>query len=444
MRVAAIGADTREIRGSNRRIPQPPRMPGMRYLITGGSGYIGTRLVELLSRREDTEKIVICDVVPPKGGYRPKTEFERVDVRDRGAVHSALQRANPDVLVHLAFILNPSHDEGFMYEVDVNGTHNVLEAAAEVGIGQVLVTTSAVAYGAFPDNPDPDHRGPPGPRCGRFSYARDKTESDRIVQLWALQHPDTITTIVRPCIVFGPNVDNYLLRLWTKQPFAVDAGNLDSHIQFVHEDDVVDAVSGLLIGRHPGQFNLAPDGLMTLRECAELLETPVRRMPLRLYRAIGKLLWRAAHVGGASRSDRLRALPLDRVEREGEVHTRLDPEAHVARDVRDHDAGTGQAAPGRPARSLPDGRGTQSYTRRLSRAVSSAGRAPARQAGGHWFEPSTAHSRSLTHSPAYGLTTRPAGLFGFMHRRNPDARLKVASGFQLGSINGRGVSRYSC
>ena len=127
----------------------------MRYLITGGSGYIGTRLVDLLSRREDTEKIVIADVVPPRGAYRPKTEFERVDVRDRGMVHSALQRANPDVLVHLAFILNPSHDEGLMYDVDVNGTHNVLEAASEAGTGQVLVTTSGVAYGAFPDNPVP-------------------------------------------------------------------------------------------------------------------------------------------------------------------------------------------------------------------------------------------------------------------------------------------------
>jgi UDP-glucose 4-epimerase len=264
----------------------------MRYLITGGSGYIGTRLVQLLAAREDTEKIVICDVVPPRGVYQPKTEFERVDVRDRGAVHSVLQRANPDVLVHLAFILNPSHDEALMYEVDVNGTHNVLEAAAEAEIGQVLVTTSGVAYGAFPDNPEPITEDHPVRGVARFSYARDKTESDRIVQLWALQHPDTVTTIVRPCIVFGPNVDNYLLRLWTKQPFAVDAGNLDGHIQFVHEDDVVEAVSGLLLGRHPGQFNLSPEGLMTLRECAEVLGTPIRRMPLWAYRALAKLLWR--------------------------------------------------------------------------------------------------------------------------------------------------------
>ena len=264
----------------------------MRYLITGGSGYVGTRLVELLSRREDTDKIVIADVAPPRGAYQPKTEFERVDVRDRAAVHGALKRANPDVLVHLAFILNPSHDEAFMYEVDVSGTHNVLEAAADVGIGQVLVTTSAVAYGAFPDNPDPITEDQPVRGVARFSYARDKTESDRIVQLWALQHPDVVTTIVRPCIVFGPSVDNYLVRLWTKQPFAVDAGNLDGTIQFIHEDDVVEAIGRLLLGRHAGQFNLSPDGLMTLRECAELLGTPVRRMPLRLYRALARAMWR--------------------------------------------------------------------------------------------------------------------------------------------------------
>jgi UDP-glucose 4-epimerase len=264
----------------------------MRYLITGGSGYIGSRLVELLGRREDTEKIVIADVVPPKGGYRPMVEYERVDVRDRGAVHAALTRADPDVLVHLAFILNPVHDEGLMYDVDVNGTHNVLEAAAEVGIRQVLVTTSGVAYGAFPDNPVPITEDWPVRGVARFSYARDKTESDRIVQLWALQHPDVVTTIVRPCIVYGPNVDNYLVRLWSKAPVVVDTGNIGSDVQFVHEDDVVEAISRLLLGRHAGQFNLAADGLMTRRECADLLDTRVIRLPVWLYRALAKVYWR--------------------------------------------------------------------------------------------------------------------------------------------------------
>jgi UDP-glucose 4-epimerase len=263
----------------------------MRYVITGGSGYIGSRLVDLLERRDDTEKIVICDLAPPKA-YRPHTEFERVDVRDRAAVRSVLERVRPDVLVHLAFILNPSHDEEFAYSVDVNGTHNVLEAAAAAGTAQLLVTTSGVAYGAFPDNPVPLTEDDPVRGVAGFTYARDKTESDRLCQLWALQHPDRVMTIVRPCIVFGPNVDNYLVRLWTKQPFAVDVGTIDRQVQFVHEDDVVEGITALLLGRHSGAFNVAGDGLMTNRECAELIGSPIRRMPLRVYRGLARVMWK--------------------------------------------------------------------------------------------------------------------------------------------------------
>jgi UDP-glucose 4-epimerase len=264
----------------------------MRYVITGGSGYIGSRLVDLLSRREETERIVICDLAPP-AAYRPKTEFERVDVRDRDSVRTVLARSEADALIHLAFILNPSHDEHLMYDVDVNGTHNVLEAAAAAGTRQVLVTSSSTAYGAFPDNPMPLTEDDPVRGVASFAYARDKTESDRLCQLWAARHLDRLMTIVRPCIVFGPNVDNYLVRLWTKAPFSPDAGHLDNPIQFVHEDDVVEAITALLLGRHAGPFNVAGDGLMTLRECAEVVGTPIRRIPLRAYRGLARAMWRA-------------------------------------------------------------------------------------------------------------------------------------------------------
>jgi UDP-glucose 4-epimerase len=265
----------------------------VRYLLTGGSGYLGSRLVDRLSRRPDTELIVICDLVPPRGPYLPKTRFERVDVRDRERVRAVLEETRPDALLHLAFLLDPVHDEQLMYDVDVNGTHNVLEAAADAGTQQVVVTSSAVAYGAFPDNPVPLTEDDPVRGVATFSYARDKTESDRLCQLWAAAHPDRVTTIVRPCIVFGPNVNNSLVRLWTKQAFFVDSGQLDNPIQFLHEDDLVEAAVALLLGRHGGAFNVAGDGEMTQRECAETIGVPIRRMPVRAYRKLAAAAWRA-------------------------------------------------------------------------------------------------------------------------------------------------------
>lgn len=262
----------------------------MRYLVTGGSGYIGSRLVERLAECEGTEQVTVCDIRPPRS-FRPKVAYERLDVRDAERVRALLEGERPDALVHLAFVLNPIHDEHAMYEVDVNGTSNVLDAASDAGVDQVLVTSSATAYGAFPDNPVPLTEDHPVRGVASFEYARDKAESDRICQLWALRHPERTMTIVRPCVVFGPTVDNFIIRLLTDQPFLADLGD-PPPLQLVHEDDLVDALWGLLEGRHGGAFNVAADGTMTAHECADRLGVPVRRVPRGLYRRLVALLWR--------------------------------------------------------------------------------------------------------------------------------------------------------
>src|ERR687898_2776684 len=252
----------------------------MRYVITGGSGYIGSRLTELLVERDDTERIVDLDVRPPAVPW-PKTEYVRGDVRDRASMRELLERERPDALLHLAFLLDPIRDEAKMYDVDVNGTQAVLQAAADAGTQQVLVTSSASAYGAFPDNPVPiaeDHpvRGQPD-----FSYARHKAEADRVCQLWAAEHPDRVMTIVRPTIVFGPNVDNFLSHGFTESPFMPVMDGVEADLQLVHEDDVVTAITGLLEANQGGAFNVAADGLIKTREAAELIGTKVREMKFR-------------------------------------------------------------------------------------------------------------------------------------------------------------------
>src|SRR3954469_6209874 len=263
----------------------------MRYVITGGSGYIGSRLIGRRIEREDTERVVIADVRPPRS-FRPKVEFSRLDVRDAAGARELLERERPDALVPLAFVLNPMHDENTMYEIDVGGTQSVLGAASEAGTQHVLVTSSATAYGAFPDNPVPIHEDHPVRGVPDFEYARDKAEADRLCQLWALRNPDGVMTIVRPCIVLGPNVDNYIVRLWTNQPFQLDFGAGDTPMQFVHEDDLVDGLMLLIEGRHGGAFNIAGDGTMTIGKCGDIIGAKRRKGPLKMAWKLGGLMWK--------------------------------------------------------------------------------------------------------------------------------------------------------
>jgi UDP-glucose 4-epimerase len=263
----------------------------MDYVITGGSGYIGSRLVEHLAAREDTGRLVVCDLRPPRT-FQPKVEFEQLDVRDRDAARALLERVQPDALVHLAFILNPIRDEAAMYDIDVNGTLYVLDAASAAGTPHVLVTSSTTAYGAWPDNPEPITEDWPVRGQPTFAYARHKAECDRLCQLWALQHPERVMTIVRPCIVFGPDVDNYIVRLWLRQPFRADFGMGDPPLQFVHVDDVADALIRLLEGRHAGVFNIAADGYISVVEAADLLGLKPRRVPYKAFKRFAALLWK--------------------------------------------------------------------------------------------------------------------------------------------------------
>jgi UDP-glucose 4-epimerase len=262
----------------------------VRYLITGGSGYIGSRLTEILAEHDEKERIVDLDVRPPAKSH-DKTEFVRGDVRDRAGMRQLLERERPDALIHLAFLLNPIRNEGRMYDIDVNGTQAVLGAASEAGTEQVLVTSSATAYGAFPDNPKPIAEDWPVRGQPDFSYARDKADADRVCQLWAAEHPDRVMTIVRPCIVFGPSVDNYISRSWKNSSFMPVMDGVDEEFQLVHEDDVVGAIVGLVDAKAGGAFNVAADGTLRWGESARMIGLKTREISFKAVRRLYAVAW---------------------------------------------------------------------------------------------------------------------------------------------------------
>ena len=153
-------------------------------------------------------------------------------------------------------------------------------------------TSSATAYGAFPDNPKPIAEDWPVRGAPDFSYAKHKADSDQIAQLWALENPDAVMTIVRPSIVFGPSVDNYIVRAFGNNPFIPILDGVDEEFQLVHEDDVVSALIALLDGKHAGAFNLAGDGLLTWSRAAEIVGKKTRNVSLKTMKRLNNAMWK--------------------------------------------------------------------------------------------------------------------------------------------------------
>ncbi|MCD6667429.1 MAG: NAD-dependent epimerase/dehydratase family protein, partial [Hydrogenophaga sp.] len=124
--------------------PTPSTPRARRILITGADGFLGRGLVAALARRPDTEAIVALDVREvPAERQQPGVTYRVQDVRDP-ALASTLQEHAIDTVVHLASIVTPGRDSNraFEYDVDVNGTRNVLTACVAQGVRHVVVSSS--------------------------------------------------------------------------------------------------------------------------------------------------------------------------------------------------------------------------------------------------------------------------------------------------------------
>jgi UDP-glucose 4-epimerase len=187
--------------------------------ITGAGGYIGQRLISHLGHQERCAHILGTDITEPQVSAK-KLTFHNKDIRDHSLI-DFWKDQDVETLAHLAFIVDPIRNEKRMYDINVNGTLNVLRICEELEIGHIIVASSGSAYGAWPDNPEPlteEHpirQFPPS-----FSYPYHKGLMEHHCTDFMKAHPNIIFNIVRPCIVYGPNTDNYLARYFKNMPIV--------------------------------------------------------------------------------------------------------------------------------------------------------------------------------------------------------------------------------
>jgi len=255
-------------------------------LITGASGYIGSKIAQALTRHAHVTTLVGIDIRPPRTPLSGLI-FHQHDVRD--AMADLFRRHGIDTVIHAAYVLPPIHDRALMEDINVRGTRNVIAACRDTGVDHLLYTSSATAYGFHPDNAIPLTEDSPLRGNDDFTYSKNKKEIEFIFQKMMAEQPPFAITILRPCFVVGPGFANPLANHLRKK--VVLCPSPSAPMQFVHEDDLLQVILLCLEKRITGIFNVAGEGTMAIADMVRRLGNVYCPLPAAVMAPLNSLAW---------------------------------------------------------------------------------------------------------------------------------------------------------
>ena len=252
-------------------------MTPKKVLVTGSSGYLGSQTVAALAQRPDLA-VIALDVREPAARI-DGVAYEVADIR-APEVDAIVARHTPDVIVHLASIVTPgkNSNRAFEYDVDVNGTRNLLQACVAHGVRRIIVSSSGAAYGYHADNPEWLTESDPVRGNDAFAYSCHKRLVEEMLADYRQKHPELEQVIFRIGTILGPTVRNQITDLFEKPKILAIAGS-DSPFVFIHDQDVVGAIQHGIDSKNVGIFNVAGDGKLTIFEIAERMGKTCRVLP---------------------------------------------------------------------------------------------------------------------------------------------------------------------
>lgn len=253
-------------------------------IVTGAASPLGQRACALAVADPEVERVVAIDRRPIPSS--PGVETRRVDL--------AIDDLKPlfegaATVVHLAQCSGP---EPAAAVGDGDLARRVLDAAGDVGVGHVVLLSSATAYGAWANNPVPlTEEAPLRPNPG-VAIASEKAEVERLAAEWRDAHPGATATVLRPAITVSAGGNGWLARALARST-SLPVTDEEPPAQFLDLDDLASAVDLARRARLDGPRNVAPDGWIsgdTVRALAG--GAPRVRLPERLALRVASLRWR--------------------------------------------------------------------------------------------------------------------------------------------------------
>ncbi len=158
------------------------------------------------------------------------------------------------------------------------GTGKVMELSLKYGVERLLVLSTFHIYGAHPHNHIPIFEDEPLRAGSTFPQIADAVQLDNMASQWTYRHPQLRTIVLRPCNVIGPDIRNAMSRYLRRPRLGYIAG-FSPMWQFIHQDDLVDAIVDLVASNEIGVFNVAGQGAIPLIEAFRLTERPLLALP---------------------------------------------------------------------------------------------------------------------------------------------------------------------
>jgi UDP-glucose 4-epimerase len=270
----------------------------MRVVVVGATGNVGSSVVSTLASDPAIDHVVGAARRP--GGLEVAgLEWARADIRT-----DDLDRlfAGADAVVHLAWLIQPSHRPEVLRSVNVTGTRRLLEAVQRAQVPALIYASSVGTYAPGPKHRAVDERWPAS-GIRTCSYSVHKAEVEGMLDRFERSSPEVRVVRLRPGLIFkrgaAAEIRRYFLGRFApvslarrdRIPVVPDIDEL--RFQVVHTDDAAEAYRLAVTGDARGAFNIAADPVLDPKVLAQVLGARRVRIPSRAARALLWGSWRA-------------------------------------------------------------------------------------------------------------------------------------------------------
>ena len=253
----------------------------MKYILTGGSGFIGTHFTNNLQK----DIYYNIDIDDPK----VKNNHLKLDINDRKSLlNIKLDNDNNFALIHLAAV-HFDFQKGY-YETNVNGTKNILEFIEKNEIKTFVFFSSVAVYGNSENGKNEKSEKKP-----TNDYGKSKWQAEEIIRQWHKNNKYCKIIIVRPAVVFGEynfgNVYNLITQIKSKMYAIIGSGKNIKSIAYAK--NLVDSVMFALknVNTNYFEFNYCDYPQLTTLELSNIISENLNyKKPLRIPLIVTKLI----------------------------------------------------------------------------------------------------------------------------------------------------------